>query len=94
MKTLLIAALIVMFSISVHAEEIFSDIEVKEIQVTRINIDAESALLRAAEVGEVEVVIGDVIGIEGAIVTKIGKASITIQHGNTKTIIPVVYGFE
>ncbi len=93
MKILLSVALIIVFAVSAHAEEIFSDIEVKNIQLKKVNVDDESALIRAADAGEVEIVIGDTIGVERAIITKIGKASITVQHGNTRTKIPVAGGF-
>ena len=43
---------------------------------------------------EAEISIGDVVGIEREIITEINEASITVQIGNTRTKMPVVYGFE
>jgi hypothetical protein len=35
-----------------------------------------------------------VVGIEREVVIKIDEVSITVQIGNTRTKMPVVYGFE
>ena len=43
---------------------------------------------------EAEISIGDVVGIERGVVIKIDEASITVQIGDTRTKMPVVYGFE
>ena len=52
------------------------------------------AWLQDADGNEAEVLIGDAIGVERGIVIDINEASITIQTENTRTKMPVVYGFE
>jgi hypothetical protein len=94
MKTLTISLLMILISITVYAEEIFSDRALNELQVVEVNADKKVAWIQDAEGTEVEILIGDVVGIERGIVTEISGASITIQTGNTKTKMPVIYGFE
>jgi len=43
---------------------------------------------------ETEVLMGDKIGVEKGVVIKIDEASITVELGNTRTKMPIVYGFE
>lgn len=94
MKILLISLFILLLSISVYAKDVFPDRELKRLQVVEINIDAGKAWIQDADGNEAEISIGDAIGIERGIVVQINEASITVQTGNTRTKMPVVYGFE
>ena len=94
MKILIISLLIILISTVVYAKDVFPDRELKRLQVVEINIDAGKAWIQDAEGIETEILIGDAIGIERGIVIKIDEASITVQIGNTRTKMPVVYGFE
>ena len=94
MKILLISLFILLLSISVYAKDVFPDRELKRLQVVEINVDAGKAWIQDADGNEAEISIGDVVGIERGVVIKIDEASITVQIGNTRTKMPVVYGFE
>ena len=50
--------------------------------------------IQDADGNEIEISIGDTIGTESGIVVQINEVSITIQTGNTRTKMPIVYGFE
>lgn len=52
------------------------------------------AWLQDADGNEAEISTGDVVGIERGVVVEINEASIAVQTGNTRTKMPVVYGFE
>jgi len=94
MKTLLISLFMILTSISVYAEDIFPDRDIRELRVISADAAAESALIQDAEGTEAEILTGDTIGTEKGVVTKIDSTSITIRTGKTKTGIPVIYGFE
>ena len=94
MKILLLSLFIILISISAYAYDIFSDRELNTLQVIMIDIDAGRAWIQDAEGNETEVLIGDTIGVEKGVVIKIDEASITVEMGNTRTKMPVVYGFE
>ena len=94
MKILIISLLIILISTVVYAKDVFPDRELKRLQVVEINIDAGKAWLQDADGNEAEISIGDVVGIERGVVIKIDEASITVQIGDTRTKMPVVYGFE
>ena len=94
MKILLISLFILLLSISVYAKDVFPDRELKRLQVVEINVDAGKAWIQDADGNEAEISTGDVVGIERGVVIKIDEASITVQIGNTRTKMPVVYGFE
>jgi len=92
MRILFIALFVLSITTSVYAREVFKDKELRDIQL--IEIKDGSAHIKGIDGKEEEIVIGDLIGREAGIVVEIGKASITIQRGNTRTRIPVTYGFE
>jgi hypothetical protein len=95
MKIMPIIMFILLLSISVYANDIFPDRELKRLQVVEINVDAGKAWIQDADGNEAEISIGDVVGIEKGVVVEINKASITVQTGNTtRTKMPVIYGFE
>jgi hypothetical protein len=94
MKILLISLFILLLSISVYAKDVFPDRELKKIQVIQVDVNAGKAWIQDADGNEAEISIGDTIGIERGIVVQIDEASITVQTGNTRTKMPVVYGFE
>ena len=94
MKILIISLLIILISTVVYAKDVFPDRELKRLQVVEINVDAGKAWLQDADGNEAEISIGDAIGIERGVVVEINEASITVQIGNTRTKMPVVYGFE
>jgi len=83
-----------LLSISVYAGDVFPDRELKELQTVEINIGAGKAWIQDTNGSEAEVSTGDVVGIERGVVIEINEASITIQTGNTRTKMPVIYGFE
>ena len=94
MKILIISLLIILISTVVYAKDVFPDRELKRLQVVEINVDAGKAWIQDADGNEAEISTGDVVGIERGVVIKIDEASITVQIGNTRTKMPVVYGFE
>ena len=94
MKILIISLLIILISTVVYAKNVFPDRELKRLQVVEINIDAGKAWMQDTDGNEAEISIGDVVGIERGVVIKIDEASITVQIGDTRTKMPVVYGFE
>ena len=94
MKILIISLLIILISTVVYAKDVFPDRELKRLQVVEINVDAGKAWIQDADGNEAEISTGDAVGIERGIVIKIDEASITVQTGNTRTKMPVVYGFE
>lgn len=94
MKALIMSFIIILVSTAVYAKDVFPDRGLKELQVVEINVDAGKAWIQDADGNETEISIGDALGIERGVVTEIGEASITIQIGNTRTKMPVVYGFE
>ncbi|MDP3298316.1 MAG: hypothetical protein Q8N09_12155 [Thermodesulfovibrionia bacterium] len=94
MKILLISLFILLLSISVYAKDVFPDRELKRLQVVEINVDAGKAWIQDADGNEIEISTGDVVGIERGVVIEINEASVTVQVGNTRTKMPVVYGFE
>ena len=84
----------ILTSISVYADDIFPDREIRELRVISADAGTERAWIQDAEGAEAEILTGDTIGMEKGLVTEIDRASITIQLGKTKTKIPVIYGFE
>jgi len=94
MKILIISLLIILISTVVYAKDVFPDRELKRLQVVEINVDAGKAWIQDADGNEAEISTGDVVGIERGVVIKIDEASITVQIGDTRTKMPVVYGFE
>lgn len=94
MKIFIISLLMISIGVSAYAYDIFSDRELNTLQVIMIDIDAGKAWIQDAEGNETEVLIGDTIGVEKGVVIKIDEASITVQAGNTRTKMPIVYGFE
>ena len=94
MKIPIISLLIILISTVVYAKDVFPDRELKRLQVVEINVDAGKAWIQDADGNEAEILTGDVVGIERGVVIKIDEASITVQIGNTRTKMPVVYGFE
>ena len=93
MRVLVISLFIILMSISAYADHIFPDSELKDFQVVEVRKDEGKALVRDANGNEAEIFVGDNIGVDGEIVTRIGDASITVRSGNTKTKIHVTYGF-
>jgi len=83
-----------LFGITAYAEDIFTDRELKDIQVISVNEEESSAVVRDADGNEAEIMVEDIIGTERAVVTEINRASISVRSGGTKTKLPVVYGFE
>ena len=94
MKIPIISLLIILISTVVYAKNVFPDRELKRLQVVEINVDAGKAWIQDADGNEAEILTGDVVGIERGVVIKIDEASITVQIGDTRTKMPVVYGFE
>ena len=94
MKIPIISLLIILISTVVYAKDVFPDRELKRLQVVEINVDAGKAWIQDADGNEAEILTGDVVGIERGVVIKIDEASITVQIGDTRTKMPVVYGFE
>ncbi|OGL46730.1 MAG: hypothetical protein A2W05_02165 [Candidatus Schekmanbacteria bacterium RBG_16_38_10] len=94
MKIPIISLLIILISTVVYAKDVFPDRELKRLQVVEINVDAGKAWIQDADGNEAEISTGDTVGIERGVVIKIDEASITVQIGNTRTKMPVVYGFE
>ncbi len=94
MKILIISLLIILISTAVYAKDIFPDRELKRLQVVEINVDAGKAWIQDADGNEAEISTGDTIGTERGIVVQINEASIAVQTGNTRTKMPIVYGFE
>ena len=94
MKIPIISLLIILISTVVYAKDVFPDRELKRLQVVEINVDAGKAWIQDADGNEAEISTGDTVGIERGAVIKIDEASITVQIGNTRTKMPVVYGFE
>lgn len=77
-----------------YAENVFPDSGINELHVIAVDKNAGEAWIQDTEGTTAEAAIGDVIGNENEVITEIGEASITIQTGNTRTKMPVVYGFE
>lgn len=95
MKVLLTSlAIIVFLSVSLYAEDVFTDRNLKGLQVKGISVEEGKAWIENADGTKTEVTIGDVIGVEKAVVTEITEVSITVQTDNTRTRMPLVYGFE
>ena len=94
MKIFIISLLMILIGVSAYAYDIFSDRGLNTLQVIMTDIDAGKAWIQDAEGNETEVLIGDTIGVEKGVVIKIDEVSITVQTGNTRTKMPVVYGFE
>lgn len=92
MKRLLIVLYILLTTSPVYAAEVFRDKGLKEIQV--VEIKDGSAYIQTMDGKKAEIFIGDIIGKEEGVVVEIDKAFITIKIGNTRTRLPVVYGFE
>ncbi len=94
MMRILILFFIISISIPVFADELFIDSESKELRVTEVNVEEGSSWIQDADGNEIEVYIGDKIGIERGVIVEINRASITIQIDNTRIKMPVIYGFE
>ena len=95
MKLLLTCVfMIIALCTSAEAEDIFPDTGINELLVIAVDKNAGEAWIQDRDGTNAEVVIGDAIGIEQGIIIEIEEASITIQRGNTRTKMPVVYGFE
>ncbi len=94
MQKLFIILFILLTGISAYADDIFIDKELRELRLTEVNIEEGNAWIQDADGNEAEISTGDVVGIERGVVTEIDGASITIQTDNTRTKMPVVYGFE
>mgnify|MGYP001610149969 FL=1 len=94
MRALLICFLIILISTVVYAKDVFPDRELKRLQLIQVDVNAGKAWIQDADGNEAEISTGDTIGTERGIIIQIDEASITVQMGNTRTKMPVVYGFE
>ena len=94
MRALLICFLIILISTVVYAKDVFPDRELKRLQLIQVDVNAGKAWIQDADGSEAEISTGDTIGTERGIVVQIDEASITVQMGNTRTKMPVIYGFE
>ena len=94
MKILLLSLFIILISTSIYADNIFPDRELMGLHVIGVNVEKGKAWIQDADGNETEVLIGDTIGVEKGVVIKIDEASITVEMGNTRTKMPIVYGFE
>ena len=94
MRALLIGFLIILISTVVYAKDVFPDRELKRLQLIQVDVNAGKAWIQDADGNEAEISTGDTIGTERGIIIQIDEASITVQMGNTRTKMPVIYGFE
>ena len=95
MKILLTCLIFVIsLSIPLYADDAFLDKDISELQLIRVIIEEEKAWIQDVDGTKIKVIIGDAIGAEEAVVTEIKAAYISVQTGNTKTKIPISYGFE
>lgn len=85
---------VISLSMPVYAEDVFMDKDIRELQLIRVSMEEAKAWIQDADGMQTEVVTGDAIGTEKAVIMEIRPAYIAVQSGTTKTKIPVTYGFE
>jgi len=84
MKTLIIAMLITLVSMTAHANEFFINSQLTSLYVAKVDKEGGRAWIRDMNGHEEEVYLGDSIGVEGGTVIEIDELFITVQLNNEK----------
>ncbi len=93
MKLLIITSILLM-SFAAHADNFYSERNIKDLRVIDADHDAGMALVVDKNGNQAEIYIGDTIGIDGGTVTTIEDTFIIIETGESTTKIRVIKGHE
>ena len=89
----IVAMIISLSTMSAYAETLFENAYLSELRVIKADEQAGWALIQDRAGDQGDVVVGDSIGWEQAVVVAIEKAAIMVEREDLKTRIPVVDPF-
>jgi hypothetical protein len=93
-NTIAIVAMIISLStMSAYADALFENAYLSDLRVIKADEQAGWALIQDRTGNQGDVVVGDWVGWEQAVVVAIEKASIMVEQEDLKTRIPVVDPF-
>ena len=92
-KIAIVAIVILLSTLSAYADALFENAYLSDLRVIKADEQAGWALIQDRAGNQGDVVIGDSIGWEQAVVVTIEKAAIMVEQEDLKTRIPVVDPF-
>ena len=92
MRITALSFLIILIGYQAYAEDFFLDSAINDLQVIMVDEEQGSAWIRDSYGQQVEVSIGDKIGVEETVVVQIEEAFIIVQSGQSRTKIPLQQG--
>ena len=92
-KIAIVAIIISLIAMSAYADALFENAYLSELRVIKADEQAGWALIQDKAGNEGDVVVGDSIGWEQAVVVAIEKAAITVEQEDLKTRMPVIDPF-
>jgi len=93
MKILVLTIVMVLMSMTAHADEVFYDRELRTLRVVDASRDQAAAWIQDSGGNEAQIYLGDTVGLEGGTLVGIDDASITVQIGNTRMKMLVISRF-
>ena len=93
MKIVLLSIVLLMMSGISQAGDFFTNWEMRDLQLVEVNIDEGRALIRDGDANEMDVYIGDTIGVQRGLVIEMDRGSIIVQIDNTISKMLLVHGF-
>ena len=89
MKRLIIVMLIILASMTAHADEFFLNSQLTSLYIAKVDKEGGKAWIRDMNSHEEEVSLGDSIGDEGGTVIEIDELFITVQLNDEKRRMPL-----
>lgn len=79
----------ILISLPAFGAEFFTNSNLMDLNVVEVDSENGRAWIKDKNNSEMEVYLGDLIGVNGCEILKIGETSITVKNGNVRTIMPI-----